>query len=151
VDGPRNDLDSLRQELLETEDTIRTKISDMRIWRLRLGPLVLARQVGSQTVTHLYMVFNTVLFGAGVVMAFLESPVQELGIALIVGAIFSYGSFLSQFWTVLVQNERDIRERIVGNSEVTDVQRLLRDRDTLLNQISRLEDQQRSDQSKNND
>jgi hypothetical protein len=48
---------------------------------------------------------------AGVVFIPFGGALQSLGIALIVGSLFSFGAFVAQFWAIQVEKEREVFNR----------------------------------------
>jgi hypothetical protein len=54
-----------------------------------------------------YVVFLLATLSAGSLLTFFDST-KELGIALVVGAIFAGGSFVAQMWTVQQAKEKDV-------------------------------------------
>jgi hypothetical protein len=62
-----------------------------------------------------------------------------VGVALIVGSIFSIGAFVAQFWTVTVQQERSVDERIKGvDSRIVQLQETHREIIRLRDQIDQI-------------
>jgi hypothetical protein len=50
----------------------------------------------------------------GIVLSLLGRSLESLGVALVVGAIFSFGAFISQFWAVSSQREFETRTAVFG-------------------------------------
>lgn len=76
-------------------------------WAFSFGPLRIQRPVGSQTIMRVYVSFNTICFVAGIILAFPGGQLANIGVALIVGALFSFGALVSQFWTVVTQLQQE--------------------------------------------
>ena len=78
-------------------------------WQLRLGPWkALDRPFGSQSITWIFLCDHRFASGFGARMNLTDRE-RELGIAITFGAIFVFGSFLTQFWAVAVQREHEIK------------------------------------------
>jgi hypothetical protein len=106
-------------------------------WQIRLGPLFVHRRVGSQTFTRLFVSFNLLLGVAGGVLIFFGGSFSELGIALVVGAAFSLGAFLTEVWSLTVQGEREARELVRGDDLRNELRGLRRHADGLIKEIGR--------------
>jgi hypothetical protein len=61
-----------------------------------------------------YVTFNFVGMIAGIVMILNKGVLRELGIAIVVGSIFAFGSFIAQWWSIEVQQEIDFVGRVSG-------------------------------------
>jgi len=62
-----------------------------------------------------YVAFNIAGMIAGIVMILNKGVLRELGIAIVVGSIFAFGSFIEQWWTIEVQQELDFVGRVYGS------------------------------------
>jgi hypothetical protein len=65
-------------------------------------------RASSGLVTIGYIVFNSVWLIVGIVLITLHGTPRDIGIAVVAGAIFAFGAFMAQWWTVLVQREASI-------------------------------------------
>jgi hypothetical protein len=61
-----------------------------------------------------YVAFNIAGIIIGIVMIVNKGVVRELGIAIVVGSIFAFGSFIAQWWSIEVQQEIDFVGRVYG-------------------------------------
>jgi hypothetical protein len=77
------------------------------------------------------------LGAAGVASVLLWEDGRELGVALLVGALFSFGSFLSQFWSQAMDNEREFLHKVWYEDDV----QALRDTLNALAELDRRIDQ----------
>lgn len=70
-------------------------------WKLHLGPLVVRAAPGAQRLALGFFAFHVTLALGGALMIVLVQGVwADLGIAMVVGALFAFGSFLAQMWAM---------------------------------------------------
>jgi hypothetical protein len=81
-------------------------------WSFHLGPFKIKRHVSAMLIVQVYVVFNVACFFSGVGIAFIGGVFTVIGTALIVGALFSFGAFVAQFWTVRVQQDIDLNRKL---------------------------------------
>jgi hypothetical protein len=74
------------------------------------------------------------------VFTVLGHSLESLGVALVVGAIFGFGTFIAQFWAVATQREGSVYDEVYGNLEY--LKDLNRKRQALIERIEVLEEQQ---------
>jgi hypothetical protein len=126
----------LHQELQETEDSFWREMSHAASgWQLIAGPVRIRAVVRSETITLVYVAFNAACFIAGTIFIFAGGVLANLGIAIVVGAIFAFGSFVAQFWAVAVQNEREVRDRVFVDDWTTEMKRLAEKRTQLIERL----------------
>jgi hypothetical protein len=89
-------------------------------------------------IARTFVGFCVLTFVAGAAMALVPST-RELGIAVVVGSIFSFGSFVTQFWAVVVQNERQAHDLIWGEPDRRQARHLIRRHGRLLDRLDQLE------------
>ena len=65
---------------------------------LRLGRWRFQPNVNAQDAAKVFIAFHVVTIVAGLVLIFEPSPMNELGVALVVGGLFAFGTFLSSVW-----------------------------------------------------
>jgi hypothetical protein len=82
-----------------------------RNWRpVPFVPLWLnGRRIGA-----LYMIFHLLLLVTGGAFVFAAEPLHDLGLALVVGALFALGAGGAQVWAVAQERQRTLRERTLG-------------------------------------
>ena len=122
--------DERRAELRRVEDQLwtvygRTVPDD---WAFGIGPVKIRRGIRSMRATQVYVLFNAVAFAAGAVLILTGGAAQDLGIAIVVGALFAFGSFVAQFWGILVQREYEHRKAVFGSDFPEEVVRRLQHR-----------------------
>jgi len=58
---------------------------------------------------------------------------------LIVGSLFSFGAFVAQLWTMMRQRWQELLDRLLGDAEYANLERLARTRRDLLDRIEKLQ------------
>jgi len=100
-------------------------------WQLYVGPVRLRRTMSSRSWFLLLVVLCATSFASGAVLT-LMGDTKELGVALVVGAVFATASFLGQVWTVQVQEERKLLMDLRGRERRERFQRILQERQQLI-------------------
>jgi hypothetical protein len=140
VNDESAELRQLREELQAVDEEI-NELWDAQTarWSFRLGPFkVGARKVQPMFIAQVFVVFNILCFAAGVGLAFVGGVFTAIGASIIVGALFSFGSFTTQFWAVAVQDNRDLARRAAGEDDLARMRKLTRRGDKLFRQINDL-------------
>ena len=107
-------------------------------WNFSLGPFKVERKVTPMFIVQIFVVFNILCFAAGVGLAFVGGVFTAIGASIIVGALFSFGSFTTQFWAVAVQDNIDLIKGIRGERDLMKMKELTRRWDDLSRQINAL-------------
>jgi hypothetical protein len=68
-------------------------------------------RINSALFAMIYALFNSVCLIFGLIFVFFKGATQALGIALVVGSLFSFGAFVAQFWSAAMQREADAIDR----------------------------------------
>ena len=128
----------LHQELDAADTKIASQIGQLTSrWQLRGGPVRISAVVSSGRITWVIIVFNTVCLVLGAVLIISGGATRiALGIAIVVGAVFSFGAFLTQFWAVAVTRELETGDRLFADSRFKDLKLLINERERLSQQIS---------------
>lgn len=114
----------------------------LRTWQLQVGKFKVSRIVSSQTVAKSFAGWHVTTFTSGVGLTFLSST-RELGIALVVGSLFAIGSFLSQWWSQVLESERYYMQQMELDDDVTRLKEALTRIKTLDAEIVRRNGDQR--------
>jgi len=77
---------------------------------LRLGHWRFQRNMNAQDAAKAFISFHMATIIAGSVLIFQSSPLKELGIALVVGGLFAFGTFLSSIWEKVYDEEKRLDE-----------------------------------------
>jgi hypothetical protein len=139
VDDSRTELDRLSEELRAIEAEFWEKYDSVAsTWQFAMGPLRIRGVFNSVVISLVYFVFNTICFVGGIVLILVGRSYEPLGISLVVGALFSFGAFVAQMWTLAVQAEREVAVRVFGQAETVTLRRLGKRRAELIDRIARI-------------
>jgi len=121
MEEPSTEADRLRAELIRIDDEIRNLRSRFRRgigWQLWGRPFGVRVPANSALIFMAFTLFNLSALGAGIGLTIAtRGALNNLGIALVVGALFAFGSFMAQWWTVQAQVELDFTDRITGTAQ----------------------------------
>ena len=113
-----SELDRLRNKLTQLDELIRQQEARRSNWGigLRVGQKRLGyyKQITAARIFLSYVAFNFSGIIVGIVMIINKGVARELGIAVVVGSIFAFGSFIAQWWSIEVQQEIDFAGRVYG-------------------------------------
>jgi hypothetical protein len=119
VSETASELDRLRKKLAELDEQIKLQEARRANWGLglRVGRRRFAyyRRVTAAIIFLSYVTFNIAGIIAGIVLISNKGAPRELGIAIVVGSIFAFGSFIAQWWSIEVQQEIDFVGRVYGS------------------------------------
>lgn len=87
-------------ELARLRDEFDQFFADLQGVQLKWGPLRARARLGSQRVAALFAAFHGFTMLAGIVLVFMGDSFSELGVALVVGSLFSVGAFVAQVWAL---------------------------------------------------
>ena len=63
---------------------------------------------------------------------------MSLGVAIVVGALFSVGAIMAQAWAATLQRRDEVLWRVYGNTLLADLDRLIKKRAELADRIEKL-------------
>jgi hypothetical protein len=133
-------IDRLRLELADVEAQFWAGYSNMTMnWQFVLGPIRIERRTSAMFIAQVFVLFHVLCFSVGATLIFVAGPARELGIAMVVGSIFAFGSFVGQFWAVAYDRGRKIFEEVIGNQDMEQLKELASKREIICEQISQLE------------
>jgi hypothetical protein len=92
----------------------------------------------SQRITAVFVGFCVATFLAGAIMTFF-GPTKELGIAIVVGSIFTGGSFMIQYWAVQVTSERALYESLNAARHQDTVAKLASEINDLVGKLEKID------------
>jgi hypothetical protein len=137
---PEAEVDRLRRELADTEVAFWKEYGDLaRPWRFSLGPIRIRYPASPMFIVQVFVVFHVLFFAVGAALIFTTGPTRELGIAMVVGAVFAFGSFVAQFWVVADARANAVYKEAVGDLETRNLKRLAARREEIASQIDHLE------------
>jgi hypothetical protein len=145
VDESPRELDELRSQLearfQELNDDL-TKVTSSYSWQL-VG-IKKPHIWGTQKIAVAYVLLSGGAMAIGIVLSLLGRSLESLGVALVVGAIFSFGAFVAQFWAVASQREFETRSAVFG--EIDELKaRYNKEVIPLAERIQALESEEKSD------
>ena len=79
-------------------------------WHFQAGPVGVSARLSSMRLAQLLVLLYLVITATGVVLITMGGAPRDIGIALVVGAVFASGAFLAQVWTLQVERERWVTE-----------------------------------------
>ncbi|MBB5808960.1 hypothetical protein F4560_008728 [Saccharothrix ecbatanensis] len=115
------EVDRLLEERVKLLREFRSYQRQVHRWTISLGKLRFSRPVSSQGVAWLFLVWHLTAGVAGVVITIIWSSNRALGIALVVGSLFGFGSFLSQVWGQAIGREKDYLAKIWADDEIEEM------------------------------
>ena len=142
-----DDEDATVRRLKQLEAELRTTTDEMWAlvgppdWHLQAGPVRLRGRIGSQSFALMFTLFHLVVAAVGAVLTFVGSSVESLGVALVVGALFGFGSFISQVWAQGMERERQLLRFLFGGPDSPRLRALRRRRQEVLAEIDELTDE----------
>jgi hypothetical protein len=95
---------------------------------LKVGFLRLHKSINTQGVAKVFIAFHFIAITAGIILIFQPTPLQQLGIALVVGGLFAFGTLLSAIWSEIFENERALNDAISRDSSDQQLKAELEDR-----------------------
>jgi len=115
---PSTDLAQLRKEFRRARQAYRQEFDRLTpSWDWAIGPLRFRRHMGSTAITWCYTGFNFICLVAGIFATLAHGIWTSLGVALVVGALFSFGTFVAQWWVVEVGREDKITDYLSWDPE----------------------------------
>ena len=137
---PSIELNRLRRELKDTEAVLWPSYWDLaKGWLSPFGPPTIRRPASPIFVAQLFVLFHILCFAVGAGLIFTSGPARELGIAMVVGSIFAFGSFVGQLFSVAYGRANEIMQQITGTQKVEELKQLAARREALKRQIDQLE------------
>ena len=98
MDDLRRQRDQLEKELQGANEAFRREYTVTSTWQAGLGPFTVKATLDSNIIAGVYILFNVVCFVVGIAFIFLNGTFRVLGISLVVGGPFSFGTFMTQWW-----------------------------------------------------
>jgi len=139
VDNARAELSQLYEDLRVVDDAFWEEWRYIEPkWHLSIGPIRVQSAVGSQLIVRVFILFNAACFAAGIALVLAGGLLASIGVALIVGVLFSFGAFITQFWAVATQAEHELSSRIHDEGRLSKLQHLASKRAKLMRDIDKL-------------
>lgn len=137
---PDTEADRLHRELSDVESAFWEEYQKLTTgWQFSFGPIRIKHHVSQMFIAQAFIVFHLVCFAGGVGLIFTAGATRELGIALVVGSIFAFGAFVSQFWALSIEEGRALYKEVLGEQETRDLKQLAKKREQIMSRIEQLE------------
>lgn len=122
----------LRVELDELDREITDRLNEVHPgWQIVFFRYHIPIRLNSTGLSWIYVVFNFLVFAFGITVIFFGDSWTELGIALVVGAMFATGSFVAQILSAQLNSEQHTADLVWRDDEARKVRPLvLRARET---------------------
>jgi hypothetical protein len=141
VNDSKRELDQLQSELRDAYQALdRAFVDEASSWRWSVGPIRVAGKVPADTITTIFVLLNVACFAIGTAFSLLGGILVSLGVALIVGSIFSISAFVSQLWAVAFQRSYELEKKVFGEN-LEEIKALASKCVTLSEQVKALTDQ----------
>jgi hypothetical protein len=125
--GSDQELYQLKEELHAAIHEFDQKLSSMTSLYVLIQTGARRRRIfyiSTQSLSWIINILNLTCFTTGFIFAFLGGAISTVGIALLVGALFSEGAFVGQMWTLAAQNRSDISNRLWGDDMASSLTQL---------------------------
>jgi hypothetical protein len=93
-------------------------------WNLYFGGRRITRRMSTSDIANIFAGWHLFALVAGALVTILWRDNGGLGAALIVGSLFGFGSFLSQFWSQAMDRERDFIRKNLNAVELEELRNL---------------------------
>ena len=99
--------------------------AEIQTWTWTIGPWKMRKKFGSGFVTKTVLIWHVAALLAGILVTLLWKDDRGLGVALIVGALFGLGAFLSQVWSQAMDREREFIHKVENEDNMKEMRALL--------------------------
>lgn len=89
---------------------------NLNTWHIGIGKFRVRGTIGTNGIAIVFVVWHLLAGTVGVVLTLNGS--KDLGIALVVGALFGFGAFLAQFWSQAMDTQREFMMKIEAEDDV---------------------------------
>lgn len=85
--------------------------AELSTWHFYVGPVGVSARFNSMRFARYFVAFHLLVAASGAVLIFIsDGAPRDLGLALVVGALFGFGAFIAQVWSAQVDREAWLRE-----------------------------------------
>lgn len=142
MDSRKSTIRFLEGELRVTNEAIQRELQRVTSsWLFTFGPIRFHFRFGPGVINAFYASFISICLLAGVIFCFFGGILAALGAALVVGALFSFGAFVAQFWLVTQQAQQKVSESIFGEERLAHLKKLADKRRVVINRLKDLHDE----------
>jgi hypothetical protein len=118
--GTKSKAESLITERAERYRELGNIYRNFSTWSIGIGKLKISASVGTQAIAVAFVAWHVLAAVAGIVLTIIWKE-KELGVALIVGALFGIGSFMAQFWSQAMDTQREFIEKVLHEDDVNEL------------------------------
>lgn len=152
MDDLERQRDQLEKELRGAIEALHREYrSEASTWQAGLGSLTVKATLDSDFISNIYVLFNVICFAAGIVFIFLKGTLQVIGVSLVVGGLFSFGTFMTQWWDHAWQRQNDTLDRAFNldyhDRRYAELQRLAKEYTKLYDKLEGLPESPSKDNS----
>jgi len=109
-------------------------------WQFYIGRFGFGKVFPSGKITAVIVALTGGCFIAGIILCLPGSAAHSIGVPLLVGAIFSFGAFLAQYWAVAVQFERHVAGQVgLYDKRIGEMREMMTKITSLEDRINRLD------------
>ncbi|MFI5591510.1 hypothetical protein ACIA5G_41120 [Amycolatopsis sp. NPDC051758] len=112
ADDERQSDDTLAAEASDIFDRYWSLRKELTTWSIKIGPIRISKPVDTNSLAIAFIIWHAATFTTGVLVTIFWANNKALGIALVVGSLFGFGSFLSQVWSQGMAKEREFLHKI---------------------------------------
>jgi len=133
------DLSALTQRLEQLrQDFHQQLVEPHQYWQLHYGPVRIRRRPSTRTVTSTFLSFWGLTLACGVATLFFDTT-RSLGIALVVAAVLTGGSFLIQVWSAQIEVEHALYSQLSDARQRDVLENLAREMNSISARIAALD------------
>jgi hypothetical protein len=141
MDIPESEIDQLHAQLRSVRGELAQEVALLSSrWTINLGRYHVSYSFPAAALSAVYTAFNLACLAAGVVFIFLGGTIATLGIAMVVGALFAFGTWIAQVWIVTAQRETDAYDRAFADDRFAHLKDLGDEFTKLNNRVKNLRD-----------
>ena len=141
MDDPSVELDQLLEERAAAKAAFDREFKDVAWgWDLPIGGHHFTFRLDPGLTATLYFTYSLACLVAGIICILFQGVFASLGVALVVGALFSVGTFAAQFYAVNFQREQQLLDRMFDDELYGKLRNLAAKRNELERRIERLID-----------
>ncbi|MFD7653369.1 hypothetical protein ACFV4N_05255 [Actinosynnema sp. NPDC059797] len=120
-DESEREINQLLEERVNLLREFRGYQRQVHSWKISLGRFRISRPISSQGLAWLFFAWHLMAGISGVLITVFWVSNRALGIALVVGSLFGFGSFLSQIWGQAIGREKDYLVKIWADDEIEEM------------------------------
>lgn len=115
---PEDGIEALRKRRAEHLAEFRKIYQSYRTWSISIGRVRIRAVMGTNLIAIVFVAWHVLAGAAGTLITILWTDNRELGVALIVGALFGFGSFMSQVWSQAMDTERELFVKVLDEDDL---------------------------------